>query len=143
MSEVNSETRKLIRVNLLHVKDVVDYKIIDKFSSYSKMIRFFTIMYRFKNFLLKRVTTGSNSITYTEIYNTEVKFLNCLQSVMFSSIDDPKLATLQAFVHTDGLIRLKTKITERSDSFPFLYPIVLDNKHKAVELLITETHITQ
>ena len=59
---------------------------------------------------------------------------------MFLSEKDPRLATLQTFVHSDGLIRLRTKIEEREDSFPFRFPILLDYKHKAVELLVRETH---
>ncbi|XP_033221140.1 uncharacterized protein LOC117175541 [Belonocnema kinseyi] len=37
-------------------------------------------------------------------------------------------------------MRLKSKIVERNDSFSFICPIVLDGKHKVVELLIRETH---
>lgn len=63
-----------------------------------------------------------------------------VQHKAFKSEKDPRLAKLQTFVHTDGLIRLKTKISERDDYFSFLYQIVLDYKDKVVELLIRETH---
>ena len=33
-----------------------------------------------------------------------------------------------------------TRIIERTDKFPFLYPILLDCKHNAISLLIKETH---
>ena len=49
---------------------------------------------------------------------------------------------MQTFRDDDGLIRLKTKIAERHDNYSFLCPILLDNKHRAVELLIRETHET-
>ena len=83
---------------------------------------------------------NGNRLTCQEICQAEFNFLKYLQSQMFSSEKDKKLASLLTFVHSDGLLRLKTKIVERNDSFPFLCPILLDGKNKVVELLIRETH---
>lgn len=79
-------------------------------------------------------------MTHKEIYETEVRLLKCLQNEMFLPKNDPKISAIKVFKHTDGLLRLKTRITERSDDFSFLCPILLDSKHKVVELLIRETH---
>ncbi|XP_043472735.1 uncharacterized protein LOC122505290 [Leptopilina heterotoma] len=59
---------------------------------------------------------------------------------MFFRENKEKLSTLSTFVHSDGLIRLKTRILERDDSFGFLCPIVLDSSNQVVKLLIRETH---
>lgn len=59
---------------------------------------------------------------------------------MFMSENDDKLATLPTFTHKDGLIRVKTNISEREENFSFIYPIVLDRNNLAIKLLIRETH---
>lgn len=70
----------------------------------------------------------------------ETKFLKNLQRGIFRSEQEPKLAMTQTFTVDDGLLRLKTKTAERNDKFTFLYPVLLDSKHRAVELLIREVH---
>ena len=138
-NEVRSELKRSVQISMLIAEEKTDFEVVEKFSSYSKLIRFFCIMLRFKNFLLKRKPETGNRITYQEICETELKFLKQLQKYMFQS-KDPKLQNLQIFKHTDGLLRLKTRIFERDDYFPFLCPILLVRKHKVVELLIREAH---
>ncbi|XP_078051448.1 uncharacterized protein LOC144477596 [Augochlora pura] len=137
--KVNGESKKSSQIVMFNAEEIME-KIIQTFSCYTRMIRFFTIIIRFVNFKYKSKRTKGKVLTYVEIYQAELKVLKYLQSKMFLPQGDAKLATLQTFTHTDGLIRLKTRIVERQDSFPFLYPILLDCKHKAVELLIRETH---
>lgn len=96
-------------------------------------------MLRFKKFL-KKETIENKYLTYKEIHETEVKFLKCLQEEMFSLKNDPKLSAIKVFKHTDGLLRLKTRIIRRNDNFSFLCPIILDSKHEVVELLIRKMH---
>ena len=110
------------------------------FSTYSMLIRFFAILIRFKNFKLRGEEYKNPVLTFSEINNAETLFLISLQREMFNSIDDPKLKTLDVFVDTDGLIRLKTKIVELQDNYSLLYPIVLDRQHDAIYLMIRETH---
>ena len=119
---------------------VVDFSIINKFSSYKKLIKFLTIMLRFKKFIVNKKSIQNKFISYEEVRNVEHKFLICIQKTMFLTKNDPKLGSLQTFVHTDGLLRLRTKISERNDKFPFLYPILLDNKHRVIELIIQDEH---
>lgn len=137
-NEVNSELKKSAKISMLSVKHI-DINLVNKFSSYNKLIRFFCIMLRFKKFL-KKETIESKYLTCKEIHETEVKFLKCLQEEWFSLKNDPKLSGIKVFKHTDGLLRLKTRIIQRNDNFSFLCPIILDSKHEVVELLIRETH---
>lgn len=127
-------------MSLLNVKEQVNFDIVDKFSSYNKMIRFFAIMLKFKNYKLTGELTNGRMLTFKEVNNAEIQYLKVLEENMFSCENKKKIATLSTFVYTDGLIRLKTKIVERDDSFGFLCPIVLDSKHRAVKLIIRETH---
>ncbi|XP_058805274.1 uncharacterized protein LOC131672213 [Phymastichus coffea] len=136
--EVSREMKKSAQIAMSCGE--IDFSIIDKFSSYQKLIKFFTIMLRFKDFLVNKKSIQRKYVTYREVYNVERKFLICIQQQMFLPKNDPKLTTLQTFIHTDGLIRLKTRISERNDKFPFLYPILLNNNHRCVELIIMEEH---
>ena len=138
--EVSAELKKTAFITMLDVKEVTSFDIIEKFSSYSKMIRFFAIMIRFKNFKLRVSKNKGNRITYQEIREAESKFLKYLQGEMFMRKNDPTLISLQTFEHTGRLIRLKTKIIERNDYFSFLCPILLSPKHRVVELIIREKH---
>ncbi|XP_076283978.1 uncharacterized protein LOC143210727 [Lasioglossum baleicum] len=137
--EVNGELKKSAQISMLNPGRETEFNVAERFSSYNKMIRFLAIMLRFKNFKLKKDSNIGTRITYQEMYQAELKHLKYIQEQIFLSKNDPKLMTIQTFVHTDGLIRLKTKIFERNDRFSFLCPILLD-KHKTVELLIRETH---
>ena len=49
---------------MLNAKEVASFNIVEKFSSYSKMIKFFVIMIRFKNFKLRISKNKDNRITY-------------------------------------------------------------------------------
>ena len=76
------------------------------------MLRFFAIMLRFKNFMCKIENDNCKRISYTELKVVEIKYLKYLQGLMFSSEQDSRLLTLSVFIHSDGTIRLKTKIVE-------------------------------
>ena len=125
---------------MISMQNESDLNIAERFSSYNKLIRFFAIMTRFKNFKLNIESCKSNRLTYKEIQKTELKYLKYLQGLMFLPKNYHKLSTVQTFKDNDGLLRLKTKILERKDSYLFLCPIVLDYKHEAITLLIRETH---
>ncbi|XP_015189797.1 PREDICTED: uncharacterized protein LOC107073618 [Polistes dominula] len=111
-SEINSELKKSAKLTMLNVK-CVDVNLKDIRTKY---------------------------LTYKKIHETKIKLLKCLQHDMFLLKNDPKLSAIKVFKHTDGLLRLKTKIIQRNDNFSFLCPILLDSRHKVVELLVRETH---
>ena len=89
---------------MINVRENIDFKILEKFSSYSKLIRFFCIMSKFKEYICKKGNKKGNRITYRDIHETELKFLKQLQKDMFLP-KDPRLENLQVFIHTDGLLR--------------------------------------
>ena len=71
----------------------------------------------------------------------EIQILKQLQNeILLCREKNPRLESLHVFIHSDGLIRIKTKIFEGKDEFSFLCPIVLDYKNEIVELMIRETH---
>ncbi|GFY26472.1 integrase catalytic domain-containing protein [Trichonephila clavipes] len=52
-----------------------------------------------------------------------------------------RLKTLCIFTDSNGLIRLKTKITRRDDAENFISPLLLPSDHPLVERLIFERHL--
>lgn len=51
-----------------------------------------------------------------------------------------KLTSLKTFSNDDGLLVLKTKISNRVDDPKFLSPIILDSQHETVYMLVCEIH---
>ena len=76
-------------------------------------------MLRFMKFL-KKENIQCKYLMYKEICETAVKLLKCLQNEMFLSKNDPKLSAIKVFKHTDGLLRLKTRIIQRNEFFIFM-----------------------
>ena len=77
-------------------------------------------MLKFKNYTRSGELAKRKRLTFEEIHNGEMQFLKVLQNKMCFHENREKLTTLSTFVHSDGLIRLKTKILERDYSFSFL-----------------------
>lgn len=137
---VVKELKKTPKISLISLNEVSGIRLTEQFSSYDKLLYFSTIFRKFRDFKLKKGSNYGKRLTYKDIRDTEFKVLRQLQSEMFSSNSDPKVATIETFVDNNKLIRMRTKIIDRDDSFPFLYPIILDGKHEIVTLLIRETH---
>lgn len=49
--------------------------------------------------------------------------------------------SLDPFLGTEGIIRLKTRITERADMGDFGIPAVLSSRHPIVKRLVLSTHV--
>ena len=73
-NEVGGELRRSAQVTVLNTEEKTDYNYLEKFSSYNKLIRFLTIMLRFKNFKLKIENYTGNRLTCQEIFQTELSF---------------------------------------------------------------------
>lgn len=71
------------QLTMLNVNDEVNFDIVDKFSSYNQMIRFFAIMLKFKNYKISGEFTNGIKLTFKEIQNPETQFLRVLQNKMF------------------------------------------------------------
>lgn len=81
--EVGAERRRSAQLTMLNVNDEVNFDIVDKFSSYNQMIRFFAIMLKFKNYKISGEFTNGIKLTFKEIQNPETQFLRVLQNKMF------------------------------------------------------------
>ena len=103
-AKFNQELKKCAQISLLNIKEQSKTEIVSKFSSYYKMIRFFAVMVRFKNFKLKIEGFKGKRLTFKEIQETENKFLKSLQKIMFLNAKDPKLNSLPVKEYSDGLL---------------------------------------
>ncbi|XP_018339113.1 PREDICTED: uncharacterized protein LOC108746690, partial [Trachymyrmex septentrionalis] len=82
----------------------------------------------------------SGELSVEELLESELFMLKLVQTEVFANEKDKRLEVLKAFKDDKGLIRLKTRITERDDTYNFRYPIVLPACHDLVTLLIKEKH---
>ena len=81
-------------------------------------------------------------MTVDEITNAELTLFKIVQNESFSGVNDECIKHFTPFVDEHSVIRIKTKISMREDSFDFRYPILFPSDHYLVGLLIREKHIT-
>ncbi|XP_072401723.1 uncharacterized protein [Diabrotica undecimpunctata] len=74
-----------------------------------------------------------------EIDKTEIFVLKLVQNEAFG-LDTKQISSLNTFVDKFGLIRLKTRVTERLDTEDFRLPILLPGEHFIVHKLILSLH---
>ncbi|KAG8172676.1 hypothetical protein JTE90_002518 [Oedothorax gibbosus] len=113
------------------------------FSSYTKIVRMFGWILRFLNNARKttKKITDENLST-EELKNAEIRLLSVVQDEELTS-DYIQTLKLNIFKDDDGLLKVKTKVTEREDTEDFKRPIVLPGKHQLVHLLIREKHLNK
>lgn len=76
-----------------------------------------------------------------EINEAENKIFRMIQLETLTEESTKRLKTLNCFRDENGLLRIKTKLTESNDLEDFKYPIVLPGQHRLVKLLIQGAHL--
>lgn len=111
-------------------------------SKYYDVLRLVAWIQRFVyNCRTSRDRRRNGGLSTEEITEAEITVLKFVQNEFLSSASDQRIASLNAFKAEDGLIRLKTKIVSRQDSYSFRYPIVLPNCHDIVHRLVYDKHV--
>lgn len=95
-------------------------------SGYSIIVSVMIYVFRFIDRVRKTKTCVSSQPTCEE-RNTAKRRL--LRSIQVESKLDVKLKTLDVIKDEEGLLRVKTRITMRPDSFDFRYPILFPTHH--------------
>ena len=109
------------------------------FSNYMDIIHVVAWTYRFlNNCRLAQAQRLKTELTSAEIDFAEKKLLMLVQQETLN--DDKKISSLYPFLDDIGLIRLKTKLTKKNDTFDFRFPIILPGKHEIVQSLILYQH---
>ncbi|XP_044751642.1 uncharacterized protein LOC123311641 [Coccinella septempunctata] len=137
--EINCERRKTVVSSLPVSKDFVWYY--KYFSKFSKIVKMVTWIKRFVNNSRKKNTEDSKFLTVDELEVSRKLVIRFIQEESFESVEDPKLSSLCPFTDNQGLIRLRTKISDRTDAEDFRMPFVLPTNHEVVKRLIFEEHI--
>ena len=157
--EIITECKKISENEMLNLENEL-FKFSDYFSSYTKIIRFSAWVTRFlanrraiienkkhsgtsfskKLSYLKNSELKSLSLTLNEIEAAETKLLAHLQHSMFSGSEKDKLSSFKTSIDKNNLIVLETRIVNRNDKAGFLCPILLNNNHEIIYLLVRETH---
>ncbi|XP_021966492.1 uncharacterized protein LOC110861672 [Folsomia candida] len=108
------------------------------FSTYQKNIHFIAWMTRFVKYLQK-LQYHKGHLTGSEILDAEKKIWKLVQNDVF-----PKVSKFMHGVNVDldgdGLLRVRTRLLNRSDMEDFKRPILLPKKHQLVEQLIISEH---
>ncbi|GBM60852.1 hypothetical protein AVEN_179007-1 [Araneus ventricosus] len=134
---VNSEKRKTIVSVTNTTTEQLEY--FSKVSSFRKMTRITAWIFRFyKNAKTQKKERKGGTLDFEEVEAAEKFILKQVQSQCFSGNEK---MNLQTFLDSDGLLRVKTKISQRSDIPTFRFPILLPSKHAVIGKLIFEKHV--
>jgi len=140
--KVNTEKRKSIIVSLSNVNDMSS-RIFDYFSKYKKILRMIGWIHRFiENTRKRREEREAGELKVNELTRAEKSIVKIIQHDSFSSEDIKKLKSISVFKDDEGILRVKTRLTERKDQENFIYPMLLPKNHKIVEKLIIDKHLS-
>lgn len=116
--KVEEELKKFPKLSVASANITNNIKLSEKFESYDKLIHFFAILRRFRDYLTHKETYTEKTLCYTEFKEDEIIFLRHLQSEMFLPQNDPRLSTIEIIL-IDGLMRVKTNLLNALIAFPF------------------------
>ena len=142
-----SEIPELKKNVCLTVTTSNDLGILDRFSSYSKLLRIVAYCLR-----VLPGNTYTGSLNAEEINKAEIRILKILQSIRFPedikrlkhklSMDRSKFANLNPFLDENDLIRVGGRLQNSNLTFNQKHPILLPNRHSLTDRIIPETHET-
>ncbi|KAF2902792.1 hypothetical protein ILUMI_03394 [Ignelater luminosus] len=135
--KINKEKRKRPITTLMDLSS--DYWHLTYFSNYMRIVPMVAWIFRFVNNWRQKNISGVLTFKKIEI-KAEIFVLKVEQNQSFDRENDERLSTLRPFIHKNGLIRLKTRVSNREDIKDFCFPVVLPAKHPLVLRLIFSLH---
>lgn len=142
--EVQQERKKGPVASLLAKNDIsmtLDDWHIAYFSKYWKTIRMIAWIFRFSYNVRFPLDRRQGALTGLELDKAEGFIFKLLQKHFFEGNEEKRLSGLDAFVDDSGIIRLRSRVSQRDDTHQFRYPIVLPSKHRLIENLIFDVHV--
>ena len=140
------EQKALAHPVTINAEESVLYKLAQRVSSWSKLLRIIVYIFRFLE-RLKLLPRRSDSISELEF--AEIKLIRVLQIVHFSNDIhnirankpcSPALVKLKPFLDENGLIRVGGRLSNSDLSFSEKHPYVLPRRDHIVDLLIDYYH---
>ncbi|XP_018372395.1 PREDICTED: uncharacterized protein LOC108767167, partial [Trachymyrmex cornetzi] len=120
-------------------------EIIERFSSYSKLLRVVAYCLR-----MLPINTHTGSLCIKEIDEAERRVLRIVQATRFSNeirilqgknpVIKNKFANLNPFLDDQGLIRVGGRLQNSDATFSRKHPILLPSRHNLTDRIIRETH---
>lgn len=139
-SEIQKEKKKSVAALLNSDSSLEDWHL-SYFSRFTKTLRMIGWIFRFSQNIRNPSSRLQGELSVTELEGAEVHILKLIQQECFKGENDPRLCNLSPFKDERGLIRLRTRISNRKDAEQFRFPVVLPAKHFLVDRLIFEQHV--
>ncbi|XP_075150959.1 uncharacterized protein LOC142225069 [Haematobia irritans] len=138
------------RVSSFHIK-VIDEDIIQRFSSLNRCLRVLSYVFRFiksckKEVISNRLLLSQDEIQYVKLRLTSLAqhsfFVNEIQNLLKKRPISKKsrLLTVTPFLDGNGLLRVGGRLSNSGLRYDEMHPIILPEKSKFTELLISFTH---
>jgi hypothetical protein len=139
--EVNREKRKGV-VTSLRCKGQWESWYFTYFSKYTIILRMIAWKPRFANNSCRgRPNRIVAELLVDKVVAAEKVLMRMVQKEVFSSNDVSGLKSLQVCEDKEGILRVRTKITEREGMENFKCPVLLLSNHQLVTLFIQEYHL--
>ncbi|XP_035210830.1 uncharacterized protein LOC118185140 [Stegodyphus dumicola] len=139
ISVVERKKRKVRLCNLNSVEGEIPWYTI-RFSNFQSIIRLVAWILRFvKNAMSKRAFRETGDLTAHEMEHAEKTFIKIVQNKYFPSTDS--IPNMSVISDKEGIKRVKTRITERSDDPEFICPIILPDRCIFTQRLIEYYHL--
>lgn len=142
--EVQRERKKGLVTSLLANNDcsmTVDDWHMTYFSKYWKTVRMIAWIFRFSHNARFPSRRLQSVLSTEELSKAETFIFKLLQQQSFKGNEEKRLGSFDYFVDKSGIIRLKSRVSQRDDTDQFRYPIILPAKNQLVENLIFDLHI--
>lgn len=136
--EINKERKKMLVASLLN--DSSNEWHLTYSSKYIKIVRMTAWIFRFIYNARHPMQRRQGQLTAEEIDMAEVFVFKTIQQETFPDENDKRICTLNPFRDQFGVIRLKSRVSNRKDDEHFRFPVVLPAKHPVVNSLILEVH---
>jgi hypothetical protein len=135
--QVNSE-RKVTKANMVLKTETRIFPL--KYISYNKNVRMVAWWIRFIDYLKdkKNVNHVGKQLSLSELHRAESHVIRYIQE---DGSDKNSLKRLPVVKGPDGILRVKTAITNSDDKEEFRYPILMPGKHEMVREMIKECHL--
>ncbi|GBM86654.1 hypothetical protein AVEN_71851-1 [Araneus ventricosus] len=137
---INSERKRTVAPTINNELKKLNY--LSEISSFEKVIRVTAWIFRFYNYIRKQQNDRDFGDLNTQETDAEERaVLKIVQTQSFPNIVKSLISQMQTLVDSNGVIRIKSKLTMRKDSEFLRFPIVLPSKHPIVTKLILGKHL--
>ncbi len=138
--EVMSEKKRVTSTNI-----VMSFSVIDRVRNSHKFVSYVRIVGWVRRFLHNKLVKNTDmrkrgALTDEEIRKAEIIFIREMQREAFPVEARCKLSRFKTVEDEWGVLKVKSRLTYRSDPIYFRYPILLPHKREEVMQLIRDFH---